>query len=143
VATKGMIPTSSRDLSIIMSVEVRFVKEKRTEERDWLVGRGRRGEVKDAARQLGPLDFVLFVWTSSELEIKITLPTHCLLNNALCAPCPEQVVEAGAEALAVETLLEPTIHLRWASLLLIYRPSQESRAHSTPYVFILHPAHSP
>lgn len=43
-----------------MSVEVRFVKEKRTEERDWLVGRGRRGEVKDAARQLDPLDFVLF-----------------------------------------------------------------------------------
>jgi hypothetical protein len=62
VATKGMIPTSSRDLSIIMSLEVRFVKEKRTEERDWLVGRGRRGEVKDAARQLGPLGFcfVLF-----------------------------------------------------------------------------------
>lgn len=60
MATKGMIPTSSRDLSIIMSVEVWFVKEKRTEERDWLVGRGRRGEVKDAARQLGPLDFVLF-----------------------------------------------------------------------------------
>jgi len=30
-----MKPTSSRDLSIIiMSVEVRFVKEKRTEERD-------------------------------------------------------------------------------------------------------------
>jgi hypothetical protein len=142
VATKGMIPTSSRDLSIIMSLEVRFVKEKRTEERDWLVGRGRRGEVKDAARQLGPLGFC-FVWTSSELEIKITLPIHCLLNNALCAPCPEQVVEAGAEALAVETPLEPTTHLRWASLLLIYRLSQESRAHSTPYVFIQHPAHSP
>jgi hypothetical protein len=34
VATRRMKLTSSRDLSIIMSVEVRFVKEKRNEERD-------------------------------------------------------------------------------------------------------------
>ena len=34
MATGRMEPTSSRDLSIIMSVDVRFVEEKRTEERD-------------------------------------------------------------------------------------------------------------
>lgn len=105
-----------------------------------MVGRGRRGEVKDAARQLGPLVFVLFYLDVVGVENYLT--AHCPLNNALCAPCPEQVVEAGAEALAVETPLEPTTHLLWASLLLIYRLSQESRAHSTPYVFIPQPVHS-
>ena len=104
-------------------------------------GRG-RGEEEDAARQLDPLNFVLFYLDAIGVGNYLT---HCPVNNALLCvltACPEQVAEAGAEALAVETPLEPTTHLRWALLLLIFRQSQESRAHSTPYVFILHPVHS-
>ena len=64
-----------------MSVEVRFVKEKKTEERNWLVGRGRRGEVKDAARQLGPLGFILFY-----LDV-IGAGNHLAHSSATCKQC--------------------------------------------------------
>ena len=100
---------------------------------------GRRGEVKDAARQLFDCILFCFIWTPSELEI--TSLALCL-NNALCAPCLEQVVGAVAEVSAVDLPLGQTTLLRWASLLPIYKPFQESRANSIPYVFIPHTVHS-
>jgi hypothetical protein len=61
VTTRKTERTSSRDLSIIMSKEVVFVKEGRLRRGiGWVVGC--RGKVKDAARQLVPTAFcfVLF-----------------------------------------------------------------------------------
>ena len=127
-----------------MSLEELFVEVRRTDEdlRKGLVGLvGQRGEVKDAGGASTRLAVLFsFVCTASELEI--ILPHRFVLLRegflpVLCSvSCLGQVV-AAVEVLGVDLALQQIIHLQWVSHLLIYKPCQESRAPSIPYVLVV------
>lgn len=126
-----------------MSLEELFVEVRRTDEdlRKGLVGLvGQRGEVKDAGASTRLAVLFSFVCTASELEI--ILPHRFVLLRerflpVLCSvSCLGQVV-AAVEVLGVDLALQQIIHLQWVSHLLTYKPCQESRAPSIPYVLVL------
>jgi len=145
--------TSSRDLSIDINAEKLFVEVRRqggcTRKGlvGWLVRGVNESERRGASTRLAVL--FSFVCTASELEIilaasqwhrfvlVLSIQDTGFLPVLCSASCLGLVVAAVVEVSVVDLASEEIIHLQWASHLLIYKPCQESRVPSIPYVLVL------
>jgi len=143
--------TSSRDLSIAMSVKVALVKVRTKSDNEervpWLVGwlvEGVKVKRHGASNNRETLGFIFLYLHSSGVGNRTTAVS-------LCSPfygyqsCLELLAAAVVEVSGVEVELasEQTTRLPWVSHLPIYKPCQESRALSILYVIApimyLHP----